>query len=324
VEVDSPSCHSLIAREPVIIDDLHSDARFGGATLLRDQGMVSGMSVVILAQGRPYGALGVFTARGRKFTQADSYFLQSTANVLALAIERKRHEQEQRERDLLRSDQMATVGQVAAGVAHELRNPLTSVKGLVQVNLKEARSLGLPADDLRVIEQEIRRMERTLQAFLDFARPPRPERRRMSLIPLIEQTLALVRGRIEKRKVTLQVLRPAGPVVMEGDADQLQQLLLNLALNALDVMPQGGSLEIELRQPHQGWVELRVSDNGPGIAPSHLPRVFEPFFTSKETGLGLGLVVSRRIAVDHGGDLVASNRPEGGACFVFRLPASLG
>jgi signal transduction histidine kinase len=326
VEVDSPSCHALIAREPVIIDDLHSDARFGGATLLRDQGMVSGMSVVILSQGRPYGCLSAFTARERKFTRDDSYFLQSVANVLALAIERKRHEQEQRERDLLRSDQMAMVGQVAAGVAHELRNPLTSVKGLVQVNIKEARSRGLPADDLRVIEQEIRRMERTLQAFLDFARPPRPERRRMSLIPLIDQTLALVRGRVEKQKVSLQVCRPAGPVAVEGDADQLQQLLLNLAMNALDVVPRRGSLEIELRLPQAGWVEVRVSDSGPGIAPALLTRVFEPFFSGKDSGLGLGLglTVSRRIAEDHGGSLDAFNRPEGGACFVLRLPVSQG
>ena len=131
-------------------------------------------------------------------------------------------------------------------------------------------------------------MERTLQAFLDFARPPRPERRRMNLIPLIDQTLALIRGRIEKRKVALQLLRPDAPIVVEGDADQLQQLLVNLAMNALDVLPIGGSLEIELRTPHRGWVELRVSDSGPGIASSLLPRVFEAFVSGKPSGLGLG------------------------------------
>jgi PAS domain S-box-containing protein len=323
---DSPAGLALLAREPVTVDDLRSDARFGGISLLRDREVVSGMSVAIPGEGRSFGALGTFTARGRKFTRDDSYFLQSMANVLGLAIGRKRHEREQRERDLLRSDQMATVGQVAAGVAHELRNPLTAVKGLVQVNIKEARSRGLPADDLRVIEQEIRRMERTLQAFLDFARPPRPERRRMSLIPLIDQTLALVRGRVEKQKVSLQVFRPAGPVAVEGDADQLQQLLLNLAMNALDVVPRRGSLEIELRLPQSGWVEVRVSDSGPGIAPALLTRVFEPFFSGKDTGLGLGLglTVSRRIAEDHGGSLDAFNRPEGGACFVLRLPVSQG
>jgi len=323
---DSPAGLALLALEPVTVDDLGSDARFGGASLLRDRGVVSGMSVVIPGEGRPYGALGAFTARGRKFSRDDSYFLQAVANVLGLAIGRKRHEQEQRERDLLRSDQMATVGQVAAGVAHELRNPLTAIKGLVQVNMREARSRGLPADDLSVIEQEIRRMERTLQAFLDFARPPRPERRRMSLIPLVDQTLALVRGRIEKQKVALQVFRPGGPVVVEGDADQLQQLLLNLSMNALDVVPRRGSLEIELRLPQPGWVEVRVSDSGPGIAPALLARVFEPFFSGKDSGLGLGLglTVSRRIAEDHGGNLDAFNRPEGGACFVLRLPVSQG
>jgi len=120
--------------------------------------------------------------------------------------------------------------------------------------------------------------------------------------------------------------RPAGPVAVEGDADQLQQLLLNLAMNALDVVPRRGSLEIELRLPQSGWVEVRVSDSGPGIAPALLTRVFEPFFSGKDSGLGLGLglTVSRRIAEDHGGSLDAFNRPEGGACFVLRLPVSQG
>ena len=115
--------------------------------------------------------------------------------------------------------------------------------------------------------------------------------------------------------------RPASPIWAEADGEQLRQLLLNLALNALDVMPRGGILEIELRAPSAGQAELSVVDTGPGIPSRHLGRLYEPFFTSKETGLGLGLVVSQRIARDHGGSLRARNRPEGGACFVLQLPA---
>ena len=107
----------------------------------------------------------------------------------------------------------------------------------------------------------------------------------------------------------------------EADGEQIRQLLVNLALNALDVMPRGGLLEIELHPPNDEWIELRVLDTGPGIEPRHLGRLYEPFFTSKETGLGLGLAVSQRIARDHGGTLRATNRAEGGACFTLRLPA---
>ena len=113
---------------------------------------------------------------------------------------------------------------------------------------------------------------------------------------MVDQTLALVGGRARKQRVTLKFTPPAPPVEVEADGEQLRQLLVNLALNALDVMPRGGVLEIELRPPADGHVELAVLDTGPGIAPRHLPRLFEPFFTSKETGLGLGLVVSQRIA----------------------------
>jgi PAS domain S-box-containing protein len=235
--------------------------------------------------------------------------------------ERKRLEQIQRERDLLRTEQMVAIGQVAAGVAHELRNPLTSIKGLVQVNRKEAEARGLPVEDLQVIEQEIRRMERTLQTFLDFARPPKPARRQINLAALVERVFALVAGRAAKQQISLRFHAPASPLVLEVDRDQMQQLILNLTLNALDAMSDGGSLTAELHGPDRGWVELHVLDTGPGIAPELQDRLFEPFVSSKETGLGLGLAVSRRIAEDHGGTLLAHNRPDGGACFVVRLPA---
>lgn len=227
-------------------------------------------------------------------------------------------------RSVLRAEGLAEVGQVAAGMAHELRNPLTAIKMLVQTNREEAEARGLPVEDLHVIEQEILRMESRLNVFIDFARPPKPERRHIDLTSVVSETLALIGGRARKQRVTLKFTPPAAPITVEADGEQVRQLMVNLALNALDVMPRGGILEIELRMPGEHYAELAVRDTGPGIAPRHLSRLYEPFFTSKETGLGLGLAVSQRIARNHGGSLRATNRPQGGACFVLRLPATQG
>jgi signal transduction histidine kinase len=228
---------------------------------------------------------------------------------------------QQREREILRADQLAAVGQLAAGVAHELRNPLTSVKMLVQVLREELEARGLPAEDLTVIELEIRRMERTLQTFLDFARPPKPELRPLDVSEAVRRTLALVGGRARKQNVTLDFSPPEPPVFIQADPEQMQQLLVNLALNALDAMPRGGTLEVCVDRSSPTQVVLRVRDTGSGIAPELMARLFQPFVSGKETGLGLGLVTSKRIAESHGGTIHADSLPGGGACFVVRLPA---
>jgi signal transduction histidine kinase len=234
---------------------------------------------------------------------------------------------QQREREVLRAEQLAAVGQLAAGVAHELRNPLTSIKMLVQAGREELEERGIMAEDLSVIELEIRRMERCLQTFLDFARPPRLECRRLDLSGPVERTLALIAGRARKQHVTVRFTPPEPRVFVQADEEHLRQLFVNLALNALDVMPRGGTLQVEIRPPRPAdekrFVEVRVLDTGPGIPAELLPRLFQPFVSGKETGLGLGLVTSRRIAESHGGTLQAQNRPEGGACFTLRLPGLL-
>jgi signal transduction histidine kinase len=231
-------------------------------------------------------------------------------------------EHRQREREVLRADQLALVGQMAAGVAHEIRNPLTSIKMLVQSGQKDGMAADLSSDDLRIIEQEIRRMERSLQRFLDFARPPHPEQRPLNLVPLLEQTAALVEGRAKKQRIAMQIQAPDEVVLVNADRDQLQQLVLNLVINALDVMPDGGRLLLRLSQPNDAQVELRVEDTGPGIPAHLLPRLFDPFVSTKETGVGLGLAVSFRIAERHAGRLWAeTDRPQGaGACLVLSLP----
>jgi signal transduction histidine kinase len=248
-------------------------------------------------------------------------------------IERVVGELQQREREVLRAEQLAAVGQVAAGVAHELRNPLTSVKMLVQTALEGTSAPGLSADDLVIIEHEIRRMEQCIRLFLEFARPPQSERRRADLTQVIRRALMLVEGRAKRQKVTTRAALPATPVFMHIDPEQIHQVLLNLLLNALDAMPRGGTVTVGIeRLVSNGatsyrpgaappWeVEVRVRDSGPGIAPRILERLFQPFVSSKETGLGLGLSICKRLIEAHGGAIRGENGHDGGAVFIFTLP----
>lgn len=307
---------------PLALCDLRRDDRFAFSPLLQEHGIVSMLLVPLLGITRPLGVLGAHSSRPREFTADEVAWLQVLAELLVARLERARLSQSQSNEKLLRAEQMMAIGQVAAGVAHELRNPLTSIKGLIQVNLRELGTRGLPTDDLAVIEHEIRRMERTLQTFLDFARPPQPDRRRQDVGPIVQRVLALVGGRARKQHVELKFQQQEAALQADVDSDQIQQLLLNLVLNALDAMPRGGTLEVEISAPRERQLEVAVRDTGHGISPQILPKVFETFVSSKETGVGLGLPLSRRIAEDHGGSLTAYNLPLEGACFVLRLPVA--
>jgi signal transduction histidine kinase len=240
---------------------------------------------------------------------------------------------ERSERSALHAEQLAALGHLAAGMAHELHNPLTTIKMLVQGALTESDSgsdegMGalkapvLAGRDLHVLDEELTRLEGLARSFLDFARPPVPERRVVEVCSLVEQTLGVIAGRASAAGVTVAFDRPAGLIRVAVDPGQFRQVVLNLVLNALDAVKAGGRIEVHLRHDKGGELALRVTDNGPGL-PSELgPRIFEPFITSKETGLGLGLSICKRIAEAHGGTITGINRPEGGAEFVLRFPAT--
>lgn len=224
-----------------------------------------------------------------------------------------------RETEGLRAQQMATLAQLATGVAHEIRNPLTSIKMLIQVNRGKFADEGLPTEDLELVEQEIRRMERSVNGLLDFARPAEGVRSVFPIQNVLQKAARLIEGRCQSSGVKLYIECGADPILIDGDPSEIQQLLLNLSLNALDAMPSGGELTIRATT-RADEVELSVVDTGEGIPHDMLAKLFTPFSTSKPTGVGLGLGICRRIAVSHGGTLTGANRVAGGAEFQLVLP----
>jgi PAS domain S-box-containing protein len=224
-----------------------------------------------------------------------------------------------RETEALRAQQMATLAQLATGVAHEIRNPLTSIKMLIQVNRSKFSDEGLPTDDLELVEQEIRRMERSVNSLLDYARPEKDEFREFPIQDAVRRTMQLIEGRCKTQSVELQVAVPDQAVMIFGDVAKLQQLLLNLCLNALDAMPHQGTLDLTVRCDGDE-VELTLCDTGAGISEDVLDKLFTPFVTTKVSGVGLGLGICRHIAQSHQGRLTGTNRASGGAQFSLMLP----
>jgi two-component system sensor histidine kinase HydH len=252
--------------------------------------------------------------------QGDDAALREGTDDLVHQVEKVVEKLQQNDREIRRSERLAAVGQLAAGVAHEIRNPLTSAILLIETGRKDPQSGGVTDEDLTLIEQELQRIESTLKIFLDFARPPKLERLPCELISIIKESLQLHRRRLEQQGTTVNFHPAQSKLMLDGDPQQLRQVFDNLILNALDMMPFGGRLEITTRpQLINGLATLYFCDTGPGIREDILPRLFEPFATGKETGIGLGLVISKRIVEEHGGSIIGYNRPSGGACFELRL-----
>jgi signal transduction histidine kinase len=247
--------------------------------------------------------------------------LQRQVQAVAGRIRQVMEELQQTRRQAMSAERLAAVGELAAGIAHELRNPLTSVKLLIQTAKRQVRNEAA-GKQLQVAQREIARMETTIQGLLDFAGPPELHRVPHDLRTTVRRALNLVEGRARQQGVAIAEELPGTPVTVDGDPEQLHQVFVNLLLNGIEAMPEGGTLEVAIRSDGEGAGICRVcvSDRGTGIPQPVLDRIFEPFVTSKETGTGLGLAVSHRIAKEHGGTLFAANRAEGGAMFTVKLP----
>jgi signal transduction histidine kinase len=225
---------------------------------------------------------------------------------------------------LLQAEKMALVGKLAAGMAHSIRNPFTSVKMRMFSLGRTLKLTETQKDDLDVISQEIRHIDTIVQNFLEFSRPPKLKMQQVSPSVIVDLVIQLLEHRLISYEVRIEVIRKRPLPPIPADPEQLKEVLVNLVVNACEAMKKGGRIVISeeetIERPIGKMVVICVSDNGPGIPCSLLDKVLQPFFTTKEEGTGLGLSIASRIIEEHDGRLNLTSTEGMGATFMITLP----
>jgi signal transduction histidine kinase len=258
------------------------------------------------------------------FSREEVQLLAGLATQIAVTVENSQLYQQMKEKDRL-----AALGEMAAGLAHEIRNPLGSIKASAQY-LSETSEL--PEDGtefLEIIVDEVDRLNRVVSSFLDYARPAHSNPEPIDVNSAVELTLQFLRPECDSAEVSLHVLIAEDLPRVRIDIEHLRQVLINLVQNAVQAMSSGGEIFVETRSQDrfrigggaQRWVQISVRDTGPGIAPGLLANLFVPFVTTKQQGTGLGLAISQRIVSEAGGRINVRSRDGFGTTFVLLLPA---
>ena len=264
---------------------------------------------------------------GREVPLEVSFWPLHTADgekVGLIAVCQDLSEIKQMERRVRQADRLATIGRLAANIAHEIRNPLGALSGAIEQLARE-----LPLDDTRerlmqIVLRESDRLNRIIGEFLEYARPTPLQREAVNLAELLDEAVLLLER--DPLSANVKIVREYGPEIpARVDAHQLRQALWNLSLNAVQAMPGGGELTVGARLLNRAGsrVEVWVSDTGEGIGSGDLPHIFEPFFSTRPDGSGLGLAMVHRVVQDHGGEVEVRSAPGAGTTFTLSLPAAL-
>ncbi len=220
---------------------------------------------------------------------------------------------------ITRAEHLATLGEMAAGLAHEIRNPLAGIAGVIEIIGRDLPASSPNREVLSEVQREVLHIKQILSDLLDYARPKPPKSQLADLNLTAEHAVALARQQILSRPIQIELSRAADLPLTEHDPTLVQQVLLNLLLNAIQAIPGSGQIRVELAQRDQ-FVAISVTDTGRGIAPENLANIFRPFFTTKGQGTGLGLSLARRIVEDHGGRIEVSSQVGAGTRFTVWLP----
>ncbi len=283
--------------------------------------------VPLSAKGRLIGVIML----GRKteggiYSEEDLKLLATLGNEAAIAVENARlyEDLKQQQTQFLRAQRLATVGHLAAGLAHEIRNPLVAVKTFLQLLPERLDDEEFRTSFLEMTSSEVERITHLLNQLLEFARPSDPVYRPEDLVKTADQMATLAKNEAFKRGISLTTRYDAGVPLVTMDAKQMKQVVQNLLNNAIQATPEGGTVHLDIRR-HRGpegeaQVQLEVSDTGRGIAEEDLDKLFTPFYTTRDAGTGLGLAMAHRIIIDHHGTISVKSQLDSGTQFTITLP----
>ena len=295
------------------------------ADLPRDRSLCSALAAPLILEGAPAGVLSVFYGVPHRFSDDEKRLFTALSSFAAVALQNARLYARifQSEEVLRKNETLTTLGMLAAEIAHEIRNPLTVIK-LLHGPLGADFSPEDPRRrDLQVITEKIEQLEVIVSRVLSFGRAPSSLHSRWSLAEILDDTLVLLRAKLTQAAVQLHYAAPDRTLLVDGNKGQLQQVVLNLALNSLHAMPHGGELTVQCTVegiPGGGLVHVDLADTGGGIPESIRPRIFESFLSGRADGTGLGLAIAQRIMKEHHGELSVRNTGSRGATMRITLP----
>lgn len=276
-----------------------------------------------LAEGTVNIARGDFSHKIEIDTQDEIGNLAKNFNQMSHQLQLAKEREAEAQKKLIQAEKLASIGRIAAGIAHEIRNPLTSVKLNIQKVLESDKLEGLEMDHLEISQEGIGHIENFIKELLNFTRVSTLNCDRFSVVQIIDESVKMISESLEQKRVRLERDFQANLPEVYVDADKLRQVFLNILRNAHEAVDDGG--EIVLSLSHQDdskgkKIRIEISDNGGGIPEKDWETIFEPFYTTKSSGIGLGLANARKIVEQHKGSIRVKKKEGKGACFEILIP----
>jgi len=313
-------------KKVLIIDDIQKDPRVHNKQELIEEGVQMILDVPLSLRNDVVGIIRMYFVNGRTVSEEELDFVGAVAEQCACALDKARLIEEQQSRYdhlILQTEKLSALGRMAAGIAHEINNPLAGILLFSSRMRKKVTEAGPIQEGLDVIIRETQRCKGIIQDLLEFSRDKEPEKAKASINQIVDKALGILENEFRLHHISVEKNLSDKVPSLLLDVNLMQQVIVNLLINAVEAIKEQGVIAVKSHMsPDQKSARIEITDTGCGIPPENLGKIFDPFFSTKSNGTGLGLAVSYGIIQKHHGDIQVSSQPGQGTRFIIEIPAT--